>query len=133
VDPRWPHRRIRILLVDDEKVFVDTLAKRLKKRGFNISKAYNGSDAIKFLKKSDFDVAVLDIMMGKPNGADVLNVLHGMASIKPVIILTGKGSGETVDEAMAAGAFDCLIKPYELDDLLDKIEAAYFSEREPIE
>jgi len=133
LDPRWPNRNIEILLVDDKKSFVDTLTHRLIKKGFFVSRACSGKEGIKMMRRAKYDVAILDLKTKRPDSISVLKTIQKMAVGLPVIILTGQGSGEAVEEAMAAGAFECLSKPYELEDLLDKIEAAYFVEDELIE
>lgn len=85
------------------------------------------------MRRANYDVAIFDLKTKRPDSISVLKTIQKMAVGLPVIILTGRGSGEVVEDAKAAGAFDCLLKPYELDDLLDKIEAAYFFEEELIE
>jgi DNA-binding NtrC family response regulator len=130
LDPRWPYRAIRLLLVDDEAAFVDTLANRLKKRKFKVSRAYSGEGGIRLLKKADYDVAVVDLKMSSLDGLATLKVFREMAPDLPVIIFTGHGSEKSAEESLAYGAFDYLLKPYEFDDLLSKIKSAYHTGKE---
>lgn len=112
---------IRLLLVDDEIGFVNVLAKRIARRHFDVQKAYSGSEAIQILRKSVFDVAVLDLKMEDMDGIEVLKVFKKMAPSLQVIMLTGHGCEEAAREGMEAGAFDYLTKPCEFDELMKKI------------
>ena len=115
---------IRLLLVDDEEGFVDILTKRLARRNITTAKAYNGVDGIQLLMKSPFDVAVVDLKMEGMDGIELLKVFKNMDPKLPVIILTGHGSEQASREGIALGAFDYLSKPYDLEKLIAKIEAA---------
>lgn len=130
LDPRWPYRTIKLLLVDDEAAFIDTLANRLKKRKFKVSRAYSGQGGIQLLKKAKYDVAVLDLKMETLDGFDVMKVFHETAPDLPVIILTGHGSEKSAEESLSCGAFDYLSKPCEFEDLLTKIHSAYHAGKE---
>lgn len=115
---------IRLLLVDDEAGFLDVLAKRLGRRGMQVTSAISGTKAIQTLRKSDFDVAILDLKLDDMDGIEVLQIVKKMVPDMPVIMLTGHGSEQAAREGMQFGAFDYLLKPCELDDLLDKIHEA---------
>ena len=115
---------IRLLLVDDEVGYLEVLAKRLTRRGFKITTANTGAEAIRALRKSDFDVAVVDLKMEDMDGIEVLKVLKRMVPALHVIILTGHGSERAAREGIARGAFDYLIKPIGLDPLIARIRAA---------
>lgn len=116
---------INILLVDDEKGYIDVLSNRLSKRSINATKAFSGTQAIQLLRKNDFDVVVLDLKMEDMGGIEVLKIMKKMAPEVPVIFLTGHGSQEAAREGIAFGAFDYLTKPCELSQLIDKIHDAY--------
>ncbi len=116
--------KIRLLLVDDEKGFTDILAKRLMRRNISTVTAYSGNDGIQELMKSRFDVAVVDLKMEGMDGIELLKVFKKMDPALPVIMLTGHGSEQASRQGKALGAYDYLSKPYELDRLIDKIEAA---------
>ena len=115
---------LRLLLVDDELGFLDVLGKRLSKRGFSVVSASSGTEAIQVLRGSDFDVAVLDLKLGDMDGIEVLDVFKKMVPDLPVIMLTGHGSEQAAREGMAKGAYDYLLKPCDLDDLLAKVREA---------
>ena len=114
----------RLLIVDDEKSYVDVLANRLQRRKLKVTKAYSGSEGIQLLRRSDFDVAVLDLKMEVMDGIEVLRIFRKMAPDLAVIMLTGHGSATAALQGMQEGAFDYLTKPCELDELLEKIAKA---------
>ena len=119
-----PAPHTRLLLVDDEKGFVDVLTNRLGRRGIKIVKAYSGSEALRALRKARFDVMVLDLKMEDMDGIEVLKIVRKMAPKLPVIILTGHGSRTAAEDGMTLGAFDYLTKPCELKELMEKISLA---------
>ena len=116
---------IKVLLVDDEKGYLNVLSNRLSKRSIEATKAFSGTEAIQILRKKDFDVVVLDLKMEDMNGIEVLKIMKKMAPELPVIFLTGHGSQEAAMEGIALGAFDYLTKPCELVELMDKIHEAH--------
>ena len=116
---------IRLLIVDDEKDFVNILSKRIKRRNIDVAKAFSGAEAIQALRGQEFDVAVLDLKMEDMDGIEVLKMLKIMAPKLAVIMLTGHGSAEAAEQGIKLGAFDYLTKPCELKELLEKIMAAY--------
>ena len=116
---------INVLLVDDEKGYLNVLSNRLSKRGIHATKAFSGTEAIQILRKKDFHVVVLDLKMEDMNGIEVLKIMKKMAPELPVIFLTGHGSQEAAMEGIALGAFDYLTKPCELMDLIEKIKQAH--------
>jgi len=114
---------IRILLVDDEQGFVDVLAKRLSRRKFDTSVAYNGSEAVQLLRRKDFDIAVLDLKMEGMDGLEVLKIFKVMAPELPVIILTGHGCFSSAEEGIKIGAADYISKPYDFEQLVEKVRS----------
>ena len=116
---------IRLLLVDDEKDFVNILSKRIKRRNIDVAKAFSGAEAIQALRGQEFDVAVLDLKMEDMDGIEVLKMLKIMDPKLAVIMLTGHGSAEAAEQGIKLGAFDYLTKPCELKELLEKIMEAY--------
>lgn len=123
--PRFSGEGVRLLLVDDEKVYVETLANRLRKRGFTVSKANSGADGIQLLRKNEYDVAVLDLKMEDMDGIEVLKIFRKMAPKLMVIMLTGHGSETAARQGIEFGAFDYLSKPCEFEELLEKIMNAH--------
>lgn len=124
-DPATANQGIRLLLIDDEEGYVDVLTKRLTKRQMAVTKALNGSEAIRALRRQDFDVAVLDLKMEDMDGIEVLKIFKRIDPSMEVIMLTGHGSEQAARDATSLGAFDYLTKPYELEALLAKIREAY--------
>jgi DNA-binding NtrC family response regulator len=121
---RSPETAINLLLVDDEVGYVNVLSKRMSKRGLSVTCANSGSEAIQILRRHDFDAAVLDLKMEDMDGIEVLKIFKAMAPQMPVIMLTGHGSETTAREGIHYGAYDYLIKPCNLEELIDKIQAA---------
>jgi len=116
---------IRLLLVDDEEAYVDVLYNRLGKRGFEVTKAYSGGEALQKMRGREFDVAVLDLKMADMDGIEVLRIIKLMDPDMQVIMLTGHGSATACRQGLELGAFDYLTKPCELDGLVAKIRAAF--------
>ena len=117
-------RPIRLLLVDDERAFVDVLANRLGRRNIDVTKTYSGSEAIQALRGNDFDVAILDLKMEDMDGIEVLKIFKKMLPSMVVIMLTGHGSERAARTGLNEGAFDYLTKPCEFDELYNKINEA---------
>lgn len=115
---------LKILLVDDESEFVNTLAERLEIRGLEVEIAENGEAALGVFEKGRFDLAVLDLMMPGMSGLDVLKYLKGIDRDIPVILLTGHGSTREGMEGMRLGAFDYLMKPLNIEELISKMKKA---------
>jgi DNA-binding NtrC family response regulator len=115
----------RIMIVDDEESFANSLAERLKLRDYDITVSYSGNDALEKIKKFNFDVIVLDVAMPEINGIDALREVKGITPLTEVIMLTGHATVETAIEGMKLGAIDYLIKPCEIEDLVEKINKAY--------
>ena len=113
---------IKILLVDDEKGFVDVISKRMSKRNIEVAKAYSGKDALQVLRKADFDAVVLDLKMEDMDGIEVLKIFKKIAPDLPIIMLTGHGSEEAARDGIRFGAFDYLTKPCDFDELIMKIQ-----------
>lgn len=113
--------KIRVLLVDDEEEFVDTLAQRLEVRNLAVATALSGSDALLQLEQREIDVVVLDLQMPGVDGIEVLREIKEKKPLIEVIMLTGHATVETAIQGMKLGAFDFLIKPTETEDLLKAI------------
>ncbi len=114
-----------ILVVDDEGDFLETLVNRLKKRKITATGCASGEEAVRLVRESPFDVVVLDIKM--PGGMDGIQTLREIKKIRreaEVILLTGHASLETSMEGMEHGAYDYLLKPIKLEDLLEKLAQA---------
>jgi DNA-binding NtrC family response regulator len=116
--------KIRLLLVDDEVGYLEVLSKRFRKRDLAVTTANTGQQAIQLLRRNEFDVAVVDLKMTDMDGIDVLKIFKKMDPDLSVIILTGHGSEQAAREGIEKGAFDYLIKPCDLENLLNIIKAA---------
>jgi DNA-binding response OmpR family regulator len=116
--------RVKLLLVDDERAFVDVLSNRLSRRSIDVTKAYSGSEAIQALRGQDFEVAVVDLKMEDMDGIEVLKIFKKMLPSMAVIMLTGHGSEQAAKSGIDQGAFDYLTKPCEFEELLAKIRDA---------
>ncbi|WP_319526727.1 response regulator [uncultured Desulfosarcina sp.] len=116
----------RILVVDDEVDFLETIVKRLNKRKLDAVGVTSGEEAIQALKEKLYDVVLLDIKM--PGGMDGIETLREIKHLQPlveVLLLTGHASVETSIEGMKLGAFDYLLKPMKFEDLLTKMAQAF--------
>jgi DNA-binding NtrC family response regulator len=100
------------------------LSNRLRKRGIEVGTASSGAKAIQSLRRADFDVAVVDLKMEDMGGIEVLQIFKKMAPEMPIIILTGHGSEQALKEGMTSGAYDYLMKPCDIEDLLAKVKEA---------
>jgi DNA-binding NtrC family response regulator len=116
---------IRLLIVDDETRFLQAIAQRLSKRGFDVRTADNGKDAVDLARKEKFDIALLDLKMPGMDGGELLRILKEEHQFLEAIILTGHGSLESAVELTKLGAFSYLPKPYELDKLVEVLREAY--------
>jgi len=116
---------IRVLLVDDEKEFVDALAERLRIRNVYVSAVFSGEEALNQLDEFNFDVVILDVSMPGLSGIETLKKIKKKKPITEVLMLTGQGTIDTAIEGMKQGAFDFLLKPCEIDKLMEKIKSAY--------
>jgi DNA-binding NtrC family response regulator len=117
--------KTRVLIVDDEKEFVQVLSKRLLNRDYDVTASLNGEDAIEKVKAYNFDVVILDVAMPGMDGIGTLHEIKGIKPLTEVIMLTGHASVETAIEGMKLGALDYLMKPCETEDLVAKINKAY--------
>jgi DNA-binding NtrC family response regulator len=116
---------IKLLLVDDEVEFRETLMRRMKKRNVDVVGVSSGEEALEYLSLSPIDVVVLDVRMPGMSGVETLREIKKRMPLIEVIMLTGHASLEVAIEGMEIGAFDYLMKPISIDDLLYKVQDAY--------
>lgn len=126
-------KKLRLLLVDDEKEFIQTLADRLKMRDLDAAVAHNGEEALSAVKKEEPDVIVLDVKMPGIDGIEVLRRVKQAYPNVEVIILTGHGSKKDEDAARSLGAFDYVNKPADLDKLVPLIKNAFTQKMRKLE
>ena len=116
---------MKLLLVDDERDFLDTLLKRMKRRKVDVSGVTSGEAALERLREAPADVVILDVRMPGMDGIDTLRAIKGDHPLVEVIMLTGHANMEVAIEGMQIGAFDYLMKPMDMDELLYKAEDAF--------
>ena len=115
---------MKVLLVDDEVEFLETLLKRLAKRNITATGVESGEKALEALENHDVDVVVLDVKMPGMDGIETLREIKNRSPIVEVIMLTGHANLEVAIQGMEYGAFDYLMKPISIDELLYKLEDA---------
>jgi DNA-binding NtrC family response regulator len=118
-------RALKVLFVDDEIDFLETLMKRMKKRGIEVAGVGNGEQALDYLNQKSVDVVVLDVRMPGIDGIQTLREIKRIDPLMEVIMLTGHASIEVAIEGMELGAFDYLMKPADIDELFYKIQDAF--------
>lgn len=121
----------KVLLVDDEVPFVETMKKRLERRNLNIITAFSGEEALDILSSNqDTDVVILDVKMPGMDGIETLREIKAKFPLIEVIMLTGHATVESAIEGMKLGAFDYLMKPCEVEQLISKVQEATNKKRE---
>jgi len=114
-----------VLLVDDEVPFVEAMARRLEKRGLDVKTAFSGEEALQRLKElKRIDVIILDVKMPGMDGLETLKQIKKGYPLVEVIMLTGHGTVESAIDGMKLGAYDYLMKPSDMDVLMEKLNAA---------
>jgi len=116
---------IRVLLVDDEVSFVDTLKRRLTLRKLDVLTAASADEAFGVLEREVLDVVVLDVKMPGTDGLTAIKTIKRHHPLVEVILLSGHANLEASVGGMALGAFDYLLKPVRIDELVYKIEDAH--------
>lgn len=115
---------MHILLIDDEQPFLETIITRLRMRGIAAHGVDSGEKALQAMRTTSFDAVVLDVSMPGMDGVATLRELKKIKPGVPVIMLTGHATLETADKGMELGAYDYMLKPCPLDELLDKVSEA---------
>jgi len=124
-------RIANVLLVDDEVDFVETFSERLQMRNLEISKAFSGKEALKVLKKNqNIEVVILDVKMPGMDGIEALAEIKKRCPLVEVIMLSGHSTVESAIEGMKKGAFDYLMKPCEMDQIITKVGEAAAKKRQ---
>lgn len=121
---------MHILLIDDELTFLETVITRLRLRGIAAEGVESGEKALEAMRAGHFDAVVLDVSMPGMDGVATLRELKRINSEVPVVMLTGHATLETADKGMELGAFDYMMKPCPIDELLDKVSEAIRSRGE---
>ncbi|HAA04953.1 MAG TPA: response regulator [Syntrophobacteraceae bacterium] len=116
---------LKVLVVDDEADFLETIVKRLQRRKINATGVDSGKKALEVLEAENFDVVVLDVLMPGMDGIETLKYIKKRKPFVEVIILTGHASVESGIQGMQHGAFDYVMKPADLEELIHKIQEAF--------
>jgi DNA-binding NtrC family response regulator len=122
-------KEFNILIVDDEEEFRDLTSKRLEKKGLKVKAAESGEKALEILEHSYTDVVLLDVKMPGMDGIETLRRIRAIKPLVEVVLLTGHASVDSGIEGMKLGAFDYLMKPIDLEPLLEKLTDAYEKKR----
>jgi DNA-binding response OmpR family regulator len=117
--------QLKVLLVDDEEEFVNTVAERLQIRNILTLVATDGVQALQVIEKEKPPVVVLDVMMPGLSGLDVLNQIKRDRPEIQIILLTGHGSTKDGIKGMRMGAYDYIMKPVQIEDLIQKMKDAF--------
>ena len=125
-------KKIKILLVDDEKDFIETLSQRMRMRGQETDIALNGEQALSRIEEALPDVVLLDLKMPGMDGMEVLRRIKKTNPDIQVIMVTGHGSKKIEKEARTLGAFEFLHKPISIDTIMNKIKQAFKEKAERI-
>jgi DNA-binding NtrC family response regulator len=122
-------KEFNILIVDDEEEFRDLTSKRLEKKGLKVKAAESGEKALEILEHSYTDVVLLDVKMPGMDGIETLRRIRAMKPLVEVVLLTGHASVDSGIEGMKLGAFDYLMKPIDLEPLVEKLTDAFEKKR----
>lgn len=112
---------MRILIVEDEKDLNAVVTKRLTAEGFSVDSCYDGDEALDYMMMTEYDAVVLDIMLPKIDGLEVLRRLRNAGNVTPIMLLTAMDSVGDRVAGLNSGADDYLIKPFSLDELVARI------------
>ena len=120
-----------VLLVDDEVSFIETFSERLELRDFEISKAFSGEEALQVLAENEnIEVVILDVKMPGMDGIETLIEIKRRKPLVEVMMLSGHADVESAIEGMKHGAFDYLMKPVDMDQIIIKVNEAAMKKRQ---
>ena len=112
---------MRILIADDEKDLNQILAQKLKQESYSVDRCFDGEEALDYLESAEYDAAILDIMMPKKTGLEVLQILRENGNQLPILLLTARDSIDDRVLGLDLGADDYLVKPFALEELLARL------------
>jgi DNA-binding NtrC family response regulator len=124
--------QLKMMLVDDEERFLSTTRKLLEKKGFDVQTAASGSEALEMLRASPVHVVILDVKMPGMDGVATLREIKRQFPMVEVIMLTGHATVESAVDGLKSGAVDYLMKPADLEEIIEKATKA-FNRRTDIE
>ena len=114
----------KILIADDEELIRWSLSQYLESNGYSVDIVFDGSEVIRKLENTNYDILVTDLNMPELNGIDVLIKLKDMGIKLPVIVISAYFSDKLKDETISNGAYECISKPFEMDDVLNVVNRA---------
>ncbi len=117
--------KMKIMLVDDEERFLKTTKKLIEKKGYDVLTALSGEDALEKLKLQNIHVVILDVKMPGMDGNQTLKAIKTLYPLVEVIMLTGHGTMDSAIDGLKSGAFDYLVKPADIDEILEKVREAF--------
>ncbi|SKA70918.1 Response regulator receiver domain-containing protein [Paucidesulfovibrio gracilis DSM 16080] len=117
--------KVKVLVVDDEQDFVKLFVKRFLMRNLDVRGVNSGQEALEYLRSNDIDVVVLDVKMPGMDGLETLQEIKKRHPHVEVIMLTGHGSVKSGIQGISLGAYDYVLKPFKIEDLLGRILKAY--------
>lgn len=112
---------MRLLVVEDERDLNRVIARRLEKEGYSVDRCFDGEEALDYLAAGEFDAVILDIMLPKYNGLEIVRHMRAAKNQTPVLFLTAKDSVSDRVAGLDAGAEDYLVKPFAFEELLARI------------
>ncbi|MCD4677689.1 MAG: response regulator [Desulfobacula sp.] len=117
--------KMKIMLVDDEERFLKTTKKLIEKKGYAVETALSGEEALEKLKRQNTHVVILDVKMPGMDGNQTLKAIKTLYPLVEVIMLTGHGTMDSAIDGLKSGAFDYLVKPADIDEIIDKVMEAF--------
>ena len=123
----------RVLVVDDEENITEVVSLFLKSRGYFVTTAKNGEEALKILKEDYYDLVMSDIRMPKMDGLALLKEINKLRGNIVTIMLTGFATIDTAVDAMKSGAFDYVVKPFSINEILNAVKRADEKFRDMVE
>lgn len=114
---------MKLLVVEDDRDLNESLCRRLKKAGNTVDSCFDGSDAADYISAAQFDAVIMDIMMPKKDGLEVLKELRNGGNLTPVLLLTAKDTTDDIIRGLDTGAQDYMVKPFVFDELLARLRS----------
>ena len=116
---------MKLLLVDDEERYLKTTKRLMEKKGYSVAVANSGPEALELLQKQIIHVVILDVKMPGMDGNETLKLIKQLYPLVEVVMLTGHATVDSAIDGLKSGATDYLMKPADIDDIIEKAEEAY--------
>ncbi|MBU8910882.1 MAG: response regulator [Desulfobacterales bacterium] len=117
--------KMKIMLVDDEERFLKTTKKLIERKGYEVLTAQGGEEALEKLRPQNIHVVILDVKMPGMDGNETLKAIKALYPLVEVIMLTGHGTMDSAIDGLKSGAFDYLVKPADIEEILEKAKYAF--------